>query len=205
MTFYTRMNNPRIHRFYRPPYRYAHTRTRAHTRIYIYFHFVRRSPIIIDSKFMPLNDLQTSIRMQRDIFETRASWLKKIQFVTIRVFFFLLLLFFFFFSFFAIYFSRFSRSSYWFLRYLTRCINRGPRYYVRQTNCNTCVKQDLSERYVELIGMISYKAVVNVRFTWTIRIRWWAAWREERLLTILREFVLCFLKLLKFVFPQILL
>lgn len=97
MTFYTRMNNPRIHRFYRPPYRYAHTHTRAHTRIYIYFHFIRRSPIIIDSKFMPLNDLQTSIRMQRDTFETRASWLKKIQFVTIRVFFFLLLLFFFFF------------------------------------------------------------------------------------------------------------
>ena len=97
MTFYTRMNNPRIHRFYRPPYRYAHTHTRAHTRIYIYFHFIRRSPIIIDSKFMPLNDLQTSIRMQRDIFETRASWLKKIQFVTIRVFFFFLLLFFFFF------------------------------------------------------------------------------------------------------------
>lgn len=95
MTFYTRMNNPRIHRFYRPPYRYAHTR--AHTRIYIYFHFIRRSPIIIDSKFMPLNDLQTSIRMQRDTFETRASWLKKIQFVTIRVFFFFLLLFFFFF------------------------------------------------------------------------------------------------------------
>lgn len=42
---------------------------------------------------MPLNDLQTSIQMQRDIFETWASWLKKIQFVTIRVFFFLLFFF----------------------------------------------------------------------------------------------------------------
>lgn len=144
-----------------------HIDTHIHTHTHTYFHFIRRSPIIIDSKFMPLNDLQTSIQMQCDIFETWASWLKKIQFVTIRVFFFLL-----FFFFFAIYFSRFSRSSYWFLRYLTRCINRGPRYYVRQTNCNTCVKQDLSERYVELIGMISYKAVVNARFTWTIHIRW---------------------------------
>lgn len=139
------------------------------TYIYIYISILFDDlPLIIDSKFMPLNDLQTLIQMQRDIFETWASWLKKIQFVTIRVFFS-----FFFFFLFAIYFSRFSRSSYWFLWYLTRCINRGPRYYVRQTNCNTCVKQDLSERYVELIGMISYKAVVNVRFTWTIHIRWW--------------------------------
>lgn len=62
----------------------------THTHTHTYFHFIRRSPIIIDSKFMPLNDLQTSIQMQRDIFETWASWLKKIQFVTIRVFFFLL-------------------------------------------------------------------------------------------------------------------
>lgn len=65
----------------------------THTHTHTYFHFIRRSPIIIDSKFMPLNDLQTSIQMQRDIFETWASWLKKIQFVTIRVFFFLLFFF----------------------------------------------------------------------------------------------------------------
>lgn len=70
-----------------------HIDTHIHTHTYTYFHFIRRSPIIIDSKFMPLNDLQTSIQMQCDIFETWASWLKKIQFVTIRVFFFLLFFF----------------------------------------------------------------------------------------------------------------
>lgn len=70
-----------------------HIDTHIHTHTHTYFHFIRRSPIIIDSKFMPLNDLQTSIQMQRDIFETWASWLKKIQFVTIRVFFFLLFFF----------------------------------------------------------------------------------------------------------------
>lgn len=70
-----------------------HIDTHIHTHTHTYFHFIRRSPIIIDSKFMPLNDLQTSIQMQCDIFETWASWLKKIQFVTIRVFFFLLFFF----------------------------------------------------------------------------------------------------------------
>lgn len=63
-------------------------------------------------------------------------------------------------------------SSYWFPRYLTRCINRELRYYVRQTNCNTCVKQDLSERYAELIRTINYPVIVDVLFAWTIYRRW---------------------------------